>query len=1089
MMLQIQRPLHSNWSLIVSIFAAVVLGAFFTTLAVANENETRRSSLERLATRFSSEIYPLLSRDENGCQACHRVESPRILQISDSPRATFSLLLEQNLFDTRDPMSIPGRISHDDSDLRMPKVGELTQKEIQRIDDFAHELTETLDSTDRGRATPPGERFPDSLLLAYDGENGETRVQRHMSYYQLRHSFATLFGADWLTSSGPDLFRNKASIFGGADFKSSFGSSRTISAGYLAGLQAAAREVARRYVSAPKDVLIEGFTPDVFVKDASMDSRQNVDSLYKQILLRQPTDDERNHALTLVTDLQRHTPTERVIGFELEVIDSDGRQDHQRVDVTLRDPNASVSRFVVDQTQILPTDDPWLRIGKNPFHFEAENSDHLVRLVARPGDHVTAFDAVKFVRVSNGMETDDVVILDNLDPECTVFGEWEPILKDGALTGVQTRGNVKHKYKEDLHIVGSNHLEARNLENRLVYATAVARLPSDGKYNVYLSWPVIPGGAPATVVEVHSATTSDTPAPTVPHDVPSGDFATIYFNQSESTLSEDGQTQWELFHNEVYLAGKSDFLQITNHGVDSTEKVIVADAVKFVPVGHGEEIIIDNVSEQGLEKSDGWALDKLVRNSPGRGKAYGDDVLHYPPSKNGRPLDDNKIDPDKQVWARYRPVKDGEYHPGWYSIYVWTPGGRTHPDRVRFEIYGSAFPPIISTEIPPIYAVGETASLNATATYHPIGKQLEYRWTHTGHDIDLHLEGADTPTPQFVVPPLKSPRPGWAGLIEALLQHPESLLRDDSTDLAPRIRLARVALDLIGRIPTEDEFLRFEENDHLDPMIDAYLDSEDFKNFFFHRARTELRSRGTEESDEPARLWTYIATNDLSYRELFTADYSIDSSWRKVSRPPEHGPTGILTMKDYLVSKPGLPKFTYPAQVLTFAMGLQFEVSDAVEEARQKVVSTTDPDSMCYSCHKLLTPLAYQREGWDAEGNYRTVDDEGNHIDDSDRGVIPDYPFKGKGLGAFATQVVKKELFVRSFVNLHHDMLFHRQLRVHEDQRDEYKKLYDFSLENGLKIRPLLKRMVLMRYEEPSTTLPSKSIAVANVHDRMRLRQ
>ncbi len=80
---------------------------------------------------------------------------------------------------------------------------------------------------------------------------------------------------------------------------------------------------------------------------------------------------------------------------------------------------------------------------------------------------------------------------------------------------------------------------------------------------------------------------------------------------------------------------------------------------------------------------------------------------------------------------------------------------------------------------------------------------------------------------------------------------------------------------------------------------------------------------------------------------------------------------------------------------------------------------------------------------------------------------MPDYPFKGKGLSAFAGQVVKKERFVRTFVNLHHDMLFHRQLRLYEDQRDEYRELYKFAMANDLKIRPLLKKMVLMRNEVP----------------------
>ena len=138
-----------------------------------------------------------------------------------------------------------------------------------------------------------------------------------------------------------------------------------------------------------------------------------------------------------------------------------------------------------------------------------------------------------------------------------------------------------------------------------------------------------------------------------------------------------------------------------------------------------------------------------------------------------------------------------------------------------------------------------------------------------------------------------------------------------------------------------------------------------------------------------------------------------------------------------------------------------FEVTDAVVNARKQVVSTTDPASICYSCHKLLTPLALQRQAWDDDGKHRTKDDKGVAIDDSDQNIIPDYPFKGRGLEAFAEQVVRKERFVRTFINANYDMLFHRHLRVLEDERAKYKTLYDFAIANDLKIRPMLKKILL----------------------------
>lgn len=1021
--------------------------------------------LERFATRFESEIYPLLERNVNGCRTCHNAESPQAFQVLESPVATFSLLLERNLLAVDDPMSIPGRVTSSDEELRMPKAGHLDRSETGRIGRFARELAGALEQSHEDSPALPDERFPISLLLSYDGQAQEERVRRRMSYYQLRRSFETLFGARWLEASGPDPFQARAAAFGGADFQSSFESSRAVSANYLAAIQEVAREVARRYVSAPKESLFDGFDPDVDASASRKRAARNVNALYARILLRQPSAAERELSLDLVRDLQQLPVDARTVRFALEVTDEQGRRDQKEIDVELRSSGARVTRIALDQARASDDQDPWVRISASAFRFESDNGDHFVRLLARPGNHVTAFDAVKFAPVKEGREIGEPIILDNLDPECVLSGEWEPVAKEGERSRA---GEPKKKYAQELQVIGSNHLETRSTGNELATATMALRIPADGEYNVYLSWPAVPRAAPAAIVEVHSATPTAGVPPTPAAPTPATGFATVFLDQTESTLSADGLTQWELIHKRVFLSDESGYVQVGNRGVDVSEHVIAADAVKFTPLDGDEEIIIDNSSGEGFEASDGWATDQLVRNLPGRGKMFGDDLLHYPPSKSGEPVKDMEVDPAKQVWARYRPIQDGRYRSGWYSVSAWTPGGHTHADWVAWDIHGSEFAPVAAIERAPTFYTGEVATLNAGRTYHPAGERLTYRWFHNGHDLGLRIRESDTATPRFAVPPIQSARPGWAGLIEALLQSPEFLMPSDAPQADSPTRLARVALDLAGRLPTPSELRRFERLGRLEPMLDGYLESDDFRDFFFHRARIALRSRGTAESDEPARLWTYIATNDLSYRELFTADYTVGPDWMRAPRRSEHGPTGMLTMKGYLVGKPGLPKYTYPAQVLTFALGMQFEVSDAVEQARETVVSTTDPASMCYSCHKLLTPLAFQRERWDIHGHYRTVDEQHSLIDDSDRGVVPDYPFKGAGLSAFATQVVKKERFVRAFVNQHHDMLFHRQLRVFEDQREEYRELYDFAMATDLKIRPLLKKMILARYNEPS---------------------
>ena len=333
------------------------------------------------------------------------------------------------------------------------------------------------------------------------------------------------------------------------------------------------------------------------------------------------------------------------------------------------------------------------------------------------------------------------MVLDNLDPECTLSGEWEPVEKEGERSRA---GGPKRKYEMDLHVMGSNHLESRSVDNRLATATVALRIPEDGEYEIYLSWPQIPRLSDAVLVEVHSATGS--PPPQVGWKERSPGFATAFLDQTESTLDRLGETQWEPIHRKVLLKGPDDYVEVSNRGVDSKSKVIVADAVRFVPLGPGQEIVVDNLSGEGFEVSDGWAPDKLVRNAPGRGKMYGEDILHYPPSKSGEPIEDHEVDPDSQVWARYRPVRDGQYQPGWYDIHVWTPGGHTHADWVPFDIHGSAFAPVASVETPHGIHRRRDRLSRRRRDVPPAGKgALSFGWTHDASDLGLQIEGATTP--------------------------------------------------------------------------------------------------------------------------------------------------------------------------------------------------------------------------------------------------------------------------------------------------------------------------------------------------------
>ena len=267
--------------------AGAVLAILGSVQPLVAETAGRTLVLEDYAERFRDEIYPLLADGAGACTACHHAGSSQLFQVLSSPGATFSLLLERGLLDPSDPMAVPGRVATTDMELRMPKAGALADGDVEAIAEFSRGLDDALGSHGESADVPHDERFPDGLLLPYDGEERSERAQRRLSYYQLRRSLASIFGADWLASSGADPFEHKARAFGGADFQSSFDQSRTLTASYLSAMQEVSREVARRFVSSPRDVLFEGFDPEVFAHRSPRAAReQRADAVSKNPVRR-----------------------------------------------------------------------------------------------------------------------------------------------------------------------------------------------------------------------------------------------------------------------------------------------------------------------------------------------------------------------------------------------------------------------------------------------------------------------------------------------------------------------------------------------------------------------------------------------------------------------------------------------------------------------------------------------------------------------------------------------------------------------------------------------------------------------------------
>ena len=311
----------------------------------------------------------------------------------------------------------------------------------------------------------------------------------------------------------------------------------------------------------------------------------------------------------------------------------------------------------------------------------------------------------------------------------------------------------------------------------------------------------------------------------------------------------------------------------------------------------------------------------------------------------------------------------------------------------------------------------------------------------------------------------------WAGVCEALVRHPDFLFTlapsYATVTAADRAQLLKVklALDLLGRPPTAVELASVKT---FEQHLDTWLTTNEFRDYYFSRIQLRTESQATAVTDEPARLWTFIAMNGLPFTDLLAGDYLVDPLWARQNRPAVHGKTGMLTMKGFISNKPGLPHFNYAARVFTDFMGYVFEVPAEVFDQRgtATAASTVDPTSVCFSCHQNLTPLATQRLAWDDNGDYRTVDAQGAAIDDSDRGLVPSYAFKGKGMEAFATQAVKKETFKRRVLNSQYRLLMGREMRHAEDERVVYKLLWDTTTSSNANLKAVIKAIALSnRYQ------------------------
>ena len=1004
------------------------------------------SSNELVFRRFESDIYPLMTRlGQDSCVSCHDPVTSSNLVFIGNAKDDFQILLEQGYFSLEGPDSILARLETENSKKRMPKGKSLepwSEKEISTFRVFLNEVQEaSLVSTQDDEA------FPSVLLNPYEGDIPANEDNQFITYSQLKGKVQTIFGDDWVRAD-KDLFEENVAFFNGADFVTRFNESNQATSSFLTGLDMMARDVGTRAYRnrtgpfSQHPFRLPKLSSQSEIHEAHL---RSIEGLYESILFRAPKPHEVTDAYRLVRGIHQAESSiqqrDYELGFKLTVHDpSSGLQAEEHIKIGVSADPFGLHQEWVDQSMGQP-----LISGDNNLQTAMLNRP-LVFRAGQAGQRIL----VHRLEAGESVSLAAVRIQSTDGKEATVIGvTHSSVLRDGAWKLVQNRGLISFEHEE------------------VATGTGVIELPieveKDGEYEVSILWRGSKDLSDRVLVEVYSKSPSLLAMPATPAIPEKGQAHFTYDSSEDARPFAPVQGQFRF--------GAHDYVEVNNQGTD--QKVTIG-AISVVPANGKESWLIDSRDADGNQD---WAVFPKIRFG-----AY---------NQKGTSLHDDNQNKGER-YLRFSPSATKEYYDEgtFYQLRIHYPGKRDHETEVPVVVKASQSSPIIRLAHPVRAKTGASLTIDASGSFTVQHSPLQFHWEQTC-GVPVHFEQVG-PILKVGVHPQSVEEAAWTGLARALVRHPDFVFtKPPSIHLAISVRekkslqLVRVALDLVGRPPLKPELARVHQGTEIPILVDQYLDSQEFQDYYFNRIRLYLESQGTTSQDEPARLWSYVAFNDLPFSEILTADYTVDAKFKKQTRPSYHGRTGVLTTKGFIEGKPGLPHYNYAAQVSMLFLGYIFELPPEIAGARDGITAlgTTDPNSACYSCHKILTPLALQRGYWTDTGQYRTKDKDGMPIRADDHGWVDEYPFKGEGMEAFATQAVKKERFIRTMINTHFNFFLGRSMRHLSDERVFYKRLWDNVHANQLQIRPLIRAIVcspeyLETNGESQLTLIEKSVSL-----------
>ncbi len=1000
----------------------------------------------KLLKEYKRKIAPLLAGSEQGCVDCHSSQSMSNLVLTGDPLQDLLHLLDDGYLRSSGPDTLLGRIKNAPSERRMPKDDEpWDRKRIRKLE----QLLGAISQQQQLSGIAADEQFPRSLLSPSTPSIPLVAPTQFLSYRQLRAKVHAIFEDDWVRGNR-DLFLENLAAFGGADFETRFNETTEASPSFLSALEMLSRDVASRAYRMRlgpfadwQDPLLAHIAGDNLPLLAAMNT------IYQRVLFRAPTQLEIDGSLELLQAVhnleQSISDRNTELVFEVSVRDQVTELvSKETISIPVSGERLGLQQSIVDQRRPIETfEHSFHQFLKRWFHPVLEK----ITRQLFPHENGQQLGKQSLGRITLGPASPGRVIVHNKGTHRNV-----------SLVGIELRNLAGQVIRTidvdstDVQVDGAwlredqgeiKCLADKNQHKGLSTITVALESETCLDVDVVVVWLAKPGNAHNVLLELYgNSSVSNLAPPQQFADVEPG-ASLFYFDCSNDTVPFVELPG-------VFQFSQADFVEITNEG---TLEQVTAGAIELIDQAEPKNsLLIDSQEAQGVEQ---WE-----KFDEGRFKAY---------NVRGLKVHDNNQHKGER-FLKYlieTCVADGWQADRYYRVRVYYPGKRDQEPRVPVTVHARRSSPIVQVAYPLTARSDASVRLDASASFTVQRSSLTYQWRQiAGPAVDV--SDWTQPTIEFTAPRQTARELAWVSLCGALLRHPDFLfthapsIETGSVLDRRRLLLCKIALDLVGRPPTPHEFERLSAGASLEQLVDTYLDSDDFRDFYFHRVRLYLESQGSALQDEPARLWSYVAFNNRPFQEILTAEYTVDENFDKVSRPAYHGRTGVLTTQGFIDGKPGLPHYNYAAQVSMLFLGYVYEVPPEIVEQREGVTAlgTADPNSSCYSCHKILTPLAFQRLNWTDAGEYRKQDEAGVPIDATDHAVVDEYPFKGDGLEAFAIQAVKKERFIRTMINTHVDFYFGRQMEFRDQERKLYKHLWDNVHEHEFKIRSLIKAIV-----------------------------